>query len=115
MEARQLVPAARLVLTVAGQPHLVELADGESFRIGRDARCELALSGPFASRTHARIVARRHSLILVDESSNGTFVRLEDETVVYVHRRSKRLWGQGFLSFGEPLTDRSAIHFELTE
>jgi len=115
MEARQLATAARLVLTVAGQQHVVALSDGESFRIGRDPRCELALSRPFASRMHARIVARRHSLILVDESSNGTFVRLEDETVVYVHRRSKRLWGQGFMSFGEPLTDQSAVHFELSE
>jgi len=115
MEARQLATAARLVLTVAGRHHVVALADGESFRIGRDPRCDLPISRPFASRSHARIVARRHSLILVDESSNGTFVRLEDETVVYLHRRSKRLWGQGYMSFGEPLTAHSAIHFELTE
>jgi hypothetical protein len=51
----------------------------------------------------------------MDESSNGTFVRLEDETVTFVHRRSKRLWGQGWISFGEPLTAASVVQFELAE
>jgi len=115
MEARQLATATRLVLTVAGRQQVVELADGESFHIGRDASSDLVTNGKFASRRHARIVCRRQSLLLFDESSNGTYVRLEDETVTFVHRRSKRLWGQGWMSFGEPLTPVSAIRFELVE
>jgi hypothetical protein len=115
MEARNLAPANRVVLTFAGRSHVVSLADGESYSFGRDAASDFVIDRPLASRHHARIACRRQSLILVDESSNGTFVKLEDDTVVFVHRRSKRLWGRGFMSFGEPLTDLSAIRFEFPE
>jgi adenylate cyclase len=115
MEARQLATTTRLVLTVAGRPRVVVLGDGDAFHVGRDPGSDLVLERSFASRHHARILCRRQSLLIVDESSNGTFVKLEDETVVYVHRRSKRLWGKGWLSFGEPLTSASAIRFELPE
>jgi hypothetical protein len=113
MEARLLATTTRLVLTVAGRTMVVALADGESFGVGRDPTCDLVLDRSFVSREHARILCRRQSLLLVDESSNGTFVKLEDETVVYLHRRSKRLWGRGWISFGEPLTAESAVLFEL--
>jgi hypothetical protein len=93
----------------------MELVDGESFSLGRDPACDLVLGRPLASRHHARIACRRHSLLLVDESSNGTFMKLEDETVVFLHRRSRRLWGTGWLSFGEPLTRDSAVRFEFPE
>jgi hypothetical protein len=115
MEARLFVTTSRLTLRVAGRSYHVELADGESFSIGRDPQSDLVLERPFASRHHARIVGRRQSLFVVDESSNGTFVKLEDETVVFLHRRSRRLWGNGWLSFGEPLTPASAIEFEFPE
>ena len=113
MEARQLVSTARLSLSFAGRRHAVVLDEGESVSIGRDPACDIVIDRPFVSRHHARIQARRQSIILIDESSNGTFVRLEDRTVTYLHRRAKRLWGEGYVSFGEPLTVAAATHFEL--
>ncbi len=115
MEARQLSSTARLWLTIGGRRYAVALEDGESFSIGRGAECDCVLDRSFASRHHARIEMRRQSYILTDESSNGTFVRLEDQTVVYLHRRSKRLWGEGYISFGEPLTVESAVQFRLEQ
>lgn len=115
MEARLLATATRLTLRVGGRSYHVELVDGESFSLGRDPASDLVLARHLASRHHARIVCRRQSLLLVDESSNGTFMKLEDETVVFLHRRSRRLWGTGWLSFGEPLTHDSAVKFEFPE
>lgn len=115
MEARQLSSTARLWLSLAGRRYSVTLEDGESFSIGRGSECDCVVDRSFASRHHARIEARRQSIILIDESSNGTFVRLEDETVTYLHRRAKRLWGEGYISFGEPLTVESAVHFRLEQ
>jgi predicted component of type VI protein secretion system len=115
MEARQLSSTARLWLSFAGRHYPIALADGESITIGRGEECDCVFDREFVSRRHARIEARRQSYILVDESSNGTFVRLEDQTVVYLHRRSKRLWGEGYISFGEPLTTASAVHFRLDQ
>jgi hypothetical protein len=114
MEARQFAPATRLVLSFDGQQESLTFADGTEFCIGRDADCDFELLRPFVSRHHARIVCRRQSFWLFDESSNGTFVRNEDETVLYVHRRGVRLWGTGWLSFGEPLTAESVVNFSHT-
>jgi FHA domain len=111
MEARQLVPATRLVLSFGEQKRSFTFDDGSEFCIGRDPACDFELVRTFASRHHARIVCRRQAFWLFDESSNGTFVRNEDETVLYVHRRSVRLWGTGWLSFGEPLMAESVINF----
>jgi adenylate cyclase len=111
MEARQLAPATRLVLSFGERQQSVTFDDGCEFWVGRDPDCDLELPRPFASRHHARIVCRRQSFWLFDASSNGTFVRNEDETVLFLHRRSVRLWGAGCLSFGEPLTATSVINF----
>jgi pSer/pThr/pTyr-binding forkhead associated (FHA) protein len=111
MEARQLAPATRLVLSLGGRQQFLSFADGAEYRIGRDDGCDIELIRPFASRHHARVVCRRQSFWLFDESSNGTFVRSEDETVLYLHRRSCRLWGTGWISFGEPLMTDSVVSF----
>ncbi len=111
MEARQLASAARLVLSFGDNQRSLTFADGREFSVGRDTDCDVVLWRPLASRVHAQIVCRRQSFWLVDVSSNGTFVRSEDETVLYLHRRSARLWGKGWISFGEPLTADSVVSF----
>jgi pSer/pThr/pTyr-binding forkhead associated (FHA) protein len=111
MEARQLALATRLVLTFGSRQRTLSFSDGAEYRLGRDADCDFELVRPFASRHHARIVCRRQAFWLFDESSNGTFVRNEDESVLYLHRRSCRLWGTGWISFGEPLMSDSVVSF----
>jgi pSer/pThr/pTyr-binding forkhead associated (FHA) protein len=111
MEARQLVSATQLVLSFGTHQQPLTFSSGAEYCIGRDADCDFELVRPFASRHHARIVCRRQSFWLFDESSNGTFVRNEDETVLYLHRRGVRLWGTGWLSFGEPLMADSVVSF----
>jgi len=114
MEARQLAPATRLVLSFGERQRPLDFTDGVEYRIGRDPSCDFELIRTFASRHHARIVCRRQAFWLFDESSNGTFVRNEDETVLYLHRRSCRLWGSGWISFGEPLMTDSVVNFRHT-
>ncbi len=113
MEARQLAPASLLALSLGGIKRSLAFNEGAEFRIGRAPDCDLELKRAFVSRHHARLVCRRQSFWLFDESANGTFVRNEDESVLFLHRRSIRLWGSGLLSFGEPLTKESVVRFEL--
>ena len=112
MEARQLAPAPPLALSLGGVKRTLPFNEGAEFRIGRASDCDIELQRAFASRYHARLVCRRQSFWLFDESANGTYVRNEDESVLYLHRRSVRLWGSGLLSFGEPLTKESVVRFE---
>ncbi len=115
MEAQQLTSSARLILAHAGAQTSVPLDGLVSFAIGSSAECGLRLELPFVSRRHARIERYRQYFMLIDESSNGTFVRSEDETVCHVHRSSFRLWGAGMLSFGQPFSAESVVRFEHLE
>ncbi|MEQ8859799.1 MAG: FHA domain-containing protein [Pseudomonadales bacterium] len=71
----------------------------------------LQVAGPFTSRHHATIERRKHDYVLVDHSTNGTFVQTEDERVAFVRRGEVRLWGEGWISLGDPLSEDSAIRF----
>jgi pSer/pThr/pTyr-binding forkhead associated (FHA) protein len=79
--------------------------------LGALASSGLQVAGPFTSRDHAIIERRKRSFVLVDHSTNGTFVQTEDERVTFVRRGEVRLWGEGWISLGDPLSDESAIRF----
>jgi predicted component of type VI protein secretion system len=51
---------------------------------------------------HARIERRRDKFVLVDQSSNGTFVTVEGEAEVHLRREELMLRGRGRISFGHP-------------
>lgn len=101
-----------LILTWRGNELRFASDAATSFSIGLDRDGDLVVPGTYASRQHATLQWRRKSFELIDHSTNGTFVQLEDEQVSHVHRRSVRLWGSGFLSFGEPLTLENALKFD---
>jgi adenylate cyclase len=79
--------------------------------IGRSEECEIALAAPFASRRHVRLEYRRGKFMLVDESSNGTYVEMEGK-VVYVRNEPFALVGAGRFSLGtRPESDEYAVSF----
>lgn len=84
--------------------------------IGRSEECEIPLAAPFASRKHVRLEYRRGKFMLVDESSNGTYVEMEDAgkmRVVYVRNEAFALVGSGRFSLGtRPETDPFAVSFD---
>jgi predicted component of type VI protein secretion system len=53
-----------------------------------------------ASRMHARIERRRDKFVLVDQSSNGTYVTVDGEPEIELRREEMILRGRGHLSFG---------------
>src|SRR5213593_2381281 len=63
---------------------VVSLTDGREYAIagsslvfGRDASCDVVVSGKDVSRRHAEIVQSPKGYLLVDTSTNGTFVNEE--------------------------------------
>ena len=127
-EARQdvtsLVPALTgvssvqqpLVLGYIGGERVVR-PDGLHFSIGRGETCDLTVDAKLASRQHAHIEYRRGKFILVDHSTNGTWVRTQDGKEVYLRREELPLWGSGVISLGDPAhQDESALlRFRLDE
>ena len=82
---------------------MIELGETTAiFALGRDATNDVVIADRLASRMHARIERRRDNFILVDHSSNGTYVRVDSEPEIMLRREEWRLRGHGFCSFGHP-------------
>jgi len=104
-------PAIELLLVWRGQELRLSNRLDRSFTIGLQRGNNLVVSGTYISRQHATLRWCRNRFELCDHSTNGSFVQLEDEEIRHIHRGSVRLWGKGFISFGEPLTAKNAIRF----
>jgi class 3 adenylate cyclase len=77
--------------------------DQTGFSVGRDSSSNLVVSWPSVSRRHAVFDFIRGRFVLSDTSSNGTYVVLQDDQVVFLRRESLPLWGRGRIALGAPL------------
>ena len=68
---------------------------------GRDADCTVRISHPKASRNHARVEQRRNNFVLVDRSTNGTWVCFDQQAPFRLRLEEAVLRGSGSISFGE--------------
>jgi len=68
--------------------------------LGREKTCDLVVGEKTASRLHARIERSGLQYVLVDESTNGTFVAIEDEREVLLRHERVLLRGRGKIGFG---------------
>ena len=71
-----------------------------SVSIGRAEENDLIVRGNLISRIHARIDANKSNFVLVDQSTNGTFVQPEGAPEQFVRRDSFTLAGRGMIGFG---------------
>ncbi len=73
--------------------------------LGRDKLCDFQITGALISRIHCKIVIQRGKFTLIDQSTNGTYVNINDEQNIYLRREELTLYGQGKISFGKPVKD----------
>ncbi len=102
---------SHLLLNWQNQCEVFDGAEGP-LTLGADTSVVLQIDRTFASRHHARIECHNNDFVLVDHSTNGTYVQTEDERVTFVRRGEMRLWGNGWISLGEPLSEETAIRFQ---
>jgi len=71
------------------------------FIIGRDHRkSHLHVDSSLASRDHCHIVIHRGKFVLVDHSTNGTYVKTPEQPEIYLRREELPLQGEGTISIG---------------
>ena len=70
--------------------------------MGRDLEADFTVRDRSVSRAHAMIERRRDRFVLVDHSSNGTFVTFEGKPEMKVHHEELTLMGHGWIAFGQP-------------
>ncbi|MBB6091713.1 class 3 adenylate cyclase [Povalibacter uvarum] len=89
----------RLRLKFLGQDIVVD--DSRSnITIGRAEENDVVVKGNLISRLHARIEFSRGKFLLVDQSTNGTFVTTRENEEAFVRRDSMQLKGEGMIGFG---------------
>ncbi|HET7756844.1 MAG TPA: adenylate/guanylate cyclase domain-containing protein [Steroidobacteraceae bacterium] len=71
-----------------------------SVSIGRAEDNDIVVKGNLISRLHARIEISRNKFVLVDQSTNGTFVQTADGEESFVRRDSLQIKGQGMIGLG---------------
>jgi adenylate cyclase len=76
--------------------------DSDSISIGRDAASGLVVHDEMASRQHCTIERRQEHFVLLDHSTNGTYVTVEGEAELAVRRSEFHLRKHGWMSFGQP-------------
>ena len=76
--------------------------------IGRGDQADFVVDDKLASRMHVRAEVRRGKFVLIDQSTNGTFVRTNDGREVYLRREELPLTGSGCFSLGSPVSAENA-------
>lgn len=97
---------AKLMLEYRGRNF--DFKPGEpNLTLGRDERCKLRVDRELVSRSHAHIEFRQGKFILVDRSTNGTYILLENGSRFFVRREEFALHDKGFICLGQAITENN--------
>ena len=88
-----------------------------SVTIGRADENDVVVKGRLSSRLHARIVIGRSNFVLIDRSTNGTFVQTGDGEELFVRQDILQLKGEGMIGVGclPEQGSQHTIHFTCEE
>ncbi len=98
-ERKEVGPGA-LRLRYQGEEIVLGPNGRTAVRLGRADDNDVVIKGNLISRIHARIEIARNRFVLVDESTNGTFIQRDDGEEIYIRRDSAQLTGSGVLGLG---------------
>jgi class 3 adenylate cyclase len=87
----------------------------ESLAAGRDPTCEIVVFRDKVSRLHARIFLRHGKFVIADQSTNGTYVRMQHRAEILLNREEFVLLGSGSIGLGESVVEigDDAISFQV--
>jgi adenylate cyclase len=108
-------PAVAKLRLRHGDQELILDAGRPAATLGRDGHCDVVIRDPRASRNHGRIERRRDKFVLVDQSTNGTYITPLGEAEAALKREETVLRGRGRISFGHAFGDgtEEILEFEV--
>lgn len=96
----------RLILEYRGGRIEVE-PTSQMFMIGRGEKNHLVVDRELVSRSHADIEFRQGKFILVDHSTNGTYLLLENGSRFFVRREEFTLQDRGSICLGQAVSEQN--------
>ena len=84
----------------------------DGFWLGRSAKSMAKFSNRFVSRLHAKLCYQDGAYYLIDNSTNGTYLK-NDDGEVFVSKEQVLVRGSGIISLGVPFehADSDVIHY----
>ncbi len=110
------IPITKIRLELTYQDQTIELDENRpSATLGRQMHNDVVVKDSRVSRSHARIEYNRGKFTLIDQSSNGTLVRIQGKKSVRLKREETQLLGNGVIGLGRVVTPESetAVHFAI--
>jgi adenylate cyclase len=105
---------ARLRLRFAGRELWLDRTALSAINLGRSAECHVIVPDPEASRLHAVIEARGDRFVLMDRSSNGTYVAWDGAAEVCLKREEMILPARGRIALGLSTSQTQATLIEFS-
>jgi class 3 adenylate cyclase len=104
--------ASKLTLTFRNKSVVVS-EQKKNINMGRADDNDLVVKGNLISRIHAKVEMRRGKFMLIDQSTNGTFLENDQGEETFVRRDSTELTGEGIIGLGRVAKPGTplAIHF----
>lgn len=104
--------ASKLTLSYKDQVVVVNERK-KSVNLGRADDNDLVIKGNLISRIHAKVEMRRGKFVLVDQSTNGSFLQNVQGDETFIRRDSTELTGEGIIGLGRVAKPGTplAIHF----
>ena len=73
--------------------------------MGRSQACDLPINEKLVSRQHVRIEMRRDKFFIIDQSTNGTHVKLDQADDAFLRREEMHISANGALSLGKSFAE----------
>lgn len=110
------IPKASLRLDYRGRSLTVNHSH-PGLVMGRSEACDLPVKEKLASRQHVRIELRRNKFFIIDQSTNGTHVKLDDAPAAFLRREEMAITANGRISLGKSFAEGPAeiVDFRLVE
>ncbi|HUQ26649.1 MAG TPA: adenylate/guanylate cyclase domain-containing protein [Burkholderiales bacterium] len=108
--------ASQWVLKLSYGEETYTIDSAASVRIGRDKENDVVVPTQHASRLHARVIGRDGHFVIVDQSSNGTFVMVDGSTREIRLRREEAVLGErGIIGLGSPTASSGdhMLHYQV--
>ncbi len=106
----------RSVLEVRYADETITIDEGRpSATIGRQLHNDIVVQDSRVSRSHARLEYRRGRFVLIDQSTNGTFVVMQGKKKAHVKNDEVALIGDGIIGLGREVdpTSPHVLHYSI--
>ena len=82
--------------------------DKPGLMMGRSKACDLPINEQLASRQHVKIELRRDKFFVIDQSTNGTHIKIDDGEESFLRREEMPINANGKISLGKSFKDGSS-------